>query len=375
MRWRSDENALLASILVLAARAGEVTHTGFLTDILCWELEDAVDGANMRTAPEAHTVHCMRDLQKCIDSGFGVLERPEGETDYQLKYRLDERGNQNALALLQQTSKRANFIVTVRGDEHGDVLRNAEVVEPASGAVPDGVAGDFRRPPEPVLCAHMSLMLLSWGCMLPWGVVLANRTRKIGAPGAWFTSHLRLQTYGWGLQLAGFVCGVVYTEAYTAHFIRVHPVLGIITVVIGTLQPVNAVLRAHPEPKTRIRRAWEVVHKGGGRLCIATGVASIATGIQLIDALAYDVALIASASAVACLGLLSAAAYFALSKWSERLEPRAARNERRPLDLALRSAALACFRLVGAKGTVDESVIVQPLDDTEMMRVQRGLAT
>ena len=112
----------------------------------------ALDGAPLRTAPEDHTVYCMRDIPACRVGGFGILERiyetpppppplppsaataateavatdaAEEEEDleppptnlleselqsapppfYFLKYRLDAAGNALALELLDATVK------------------------------------------------------------------------------------------------------------------------------------------------------------------------------------------------------------------------------------------------------------------------------
>jgi len=327
-----------------------VTHTGFLTDILCWELVDAVDGARMPTNPEAHTVHCMRDLQECVDSGFGVLDREEGAEEYYLKYIFDKAGNAQVMEVLKATDKRANFRVTVSGQADGIYLKEARVSEPSAGAVPENLAGDLERQPEAVLWAHALLMLFAFAWLLPWGFTLAYSTRGVGAPGAWFTAHLRLQTYGWVLQLLGLVAGVVYTQTYTAHLRRVHPVLGTIVVSFCTLQPLNAVIRPHPDPKTRLRHVWEYWHKWGGRAVLVLAIVTAVLGIQLAHALAYESTLIVVSSILLGLGLVPCVAFLVLGKHP-----------------ATRTAALILFRMIGAKGTTDMRIedVAFPKDDDD----------
>ena len=69
--------ALVAFFAVkLQALDGEVvSHTGFVIDLFCWDMPGhvAIDGADLDTSPEDHTVHCMRDIQQCRDNGFAVL--------------------------------------------------------------------------------------------------------------------------------------------------------------------------------------------------------------------------------------------------------------------------------------------------------------
>ena len=58
-------------------QAAAVNATGYLCDVYCWELPRSValDGARMAEAPERHTVHCMRDVARCRDSGFVLLQQ------------------------------------------------------------------------------------------------------------------------------------------------------------------------------------------------------------------------------------------------------------------------------------------------------------
>jgi hypothetical protein len=52
--------------------AGNEMFTGYLADNLCIDHGVAADGANMKTNPEDHTVHCAL-IEPCIDSGFAVM--------------------------------------------------------------------------------------------------------------------------------------------------------------------------------------------------------------------------------------------------------------------------------------------------------------
>ncbi|KAG8463035.1 hypothetical protein KFE25_001808 [Diacronema lutheri] len=338
---------MLSLALALArARASDVTHTGFLTDLLCWDMVNAIDGANMLTAPEEHTVHCMVDIQECVDSGFGVLELPPGETEYTLKYKLDQTGNRGALTLLRATSKRSNVIVTVAGRADGDVLRDARVMEPASGVIPVSNAGDFRRRPESILVAHVVCMLASWGCLLPWGVALARRTRGVRPIGAWFVLHLRLQTYGWGLQMAGMCLGVLFCERYTAHFARSHAGFGVIVVGLGFVQPLNSIFRPHPEPKTRARLAWEWIHKVTGYMALGFSIVAIVTGIQLISAFSYSDATFNASVAGACVGVVPPLVFLAVGHLP-----------------AVQALTAVAFRVLGVRGTLAQPFKVQPHAD------------
>lgn len=51
--------------------------TGFLADILCIDRRRALDGADMLLAPQHHSVHCLVDIQSCIDGGFAILQKSD----------------------------------------------------------------------------------------------------------------------------------------------------------------------------------------------------------------------------------------------------------------------------------------------------------
>jgi len=106
--------------------AGEVMHMGFLVDNFCWDKPGhvAIDGADLDTAPEDHSVHCMADIQDCRDNGFSLLEKKSDGTFMQ-KYVFDAAGNTKALALLddlkaKEGADRKNVVVTAMGSVGSD---------------------------------------------------------------------------------------------------------------------------------------------------------------------------------------------------------------------------------------------------------------
>jgi len=182
-------------------------------------------------------------------------------------------------------------------------------------------SSELRLPGEASLYAHMLFMLFSWGLLLPWGVAIANRTRTVkGAPkGAWFHVHKNMQYVGWFFQIIGFVCAIVYIEELQGvHFTMTpfkdgdgsnpHTYIGLVVVILGTLQPLNAFFRPHNpapgEPKPTSRFLWEILHKGSGYSAIVLGAVNIVLGILLVQAKSYDNAVIGVSAAFAALGLI-----------------------------------------------------------------------
>jgi hypothetical protein len=69
----STTGAVVLLALMLGAVAQTVTFHGYLADVLCVQIVTALDGANMRNAPYHHSIHCLRDIPRCVTSGYEVL--------------------------------------------------------------------------------------------------------------------------------------------------------------------------------------------------------------------------------------------------------------------------------------------------------------
>ena len=92
-------------------------HEGFLVDLYCMQRPEypiAFDGANLLTSPRDHSVHCMRDVQVCRDSGFGLLKMADDGT-YELAFVFDAAGNDAVLAFLDSTSIIDNVLIRAQG--------------------------------------------------------------------------------------------------------------------------------------------------------------------------------------------------------------------------------------------------------------------
>jgi hypothetical protein len=60
-----------------------------------------------------------------------------------------------------------------------------------------------------------------------------------------------------------------------------HGVFGMVTMSLGLLQPINAILRPHfdpDSPKTTLRIVWEYIHKGSGYAALLLAVVTIGYG-------------------------------------------------------------------------------------------------
>ena len=245
--------AALAPRTEVAAKAQNVEYNGFIIDNYCWNLNveagapSALDRAELETRPGAHSLHCLRDVPVCTDWFF--LAEKHG-SKYRPKFLLDESSYQNALNLLKSRSDNPrNVVVTARGThrDNDGVLRDATFVYCStafSSNATDGVCdstcvGDGcstpadlelnKVPARILLWLHAICMSLSWGFLLPLGVVSARYTKatpkKIHLPSCfgclgvgpfWFNMHRVCQVSGVLLSTLGFIFVLAFRKKH--HF-------------------------------------------------------------------------------------------------------------------------------------------------------------
>ena len=196
----------------------------------------------------------------------------------------------------------------------------------------NGSSSDSTKSPALLLLFHILLMGASWGALLPWGAALANRARAVSGRGEWFKLHRTFQYAGWMLQVLGFV--VIFANVakgspngsgiFQYHFESTHAKLGLVVVIVGTLQPLNALIRPHPlngktGQKSNLRRFWELWHKGAGWLAILGGLVNVLLGILLLKMQSYSSTLVVvTALILGLVGVLPVVLYFTFALASPR---------------------------------------------------------
>ena len=178
-------------------------------------------------------------------------------------------------------------------------------VDHAANGCPDGV--DVYIPDSvncdsgsyvPYFAAHGTLMLLSWGFLLPGGIVAA-RFLKYRTDSLWFKIHRIVQPLGLVLALAGWWTAlsgpfnVLGSGVYDVSF--AHAVMGTVAMVLGLLQPVNAYFRPHKPDGgagnssedqdfavvSTKRKTWEFLHKTTGYVAATIAVINCFIGMAL----------------------------------------------------------------------------------------------
>ena len=120
------------------------------------------------------------------------------------------------------------------------------------------------------------------------GVVVARHAKHVaptaGPRAFWFVAHYCLQSSALVASLAGFALAIYCAWAGGQHFASAHGKIGLVVVILGAAQPLNACvrpMRGKPgSPYTAKRLAWEVLHKGSGYAALALAVAAIVLGLQ-----------------------------------------------------------------------------------------------
>ena len=300
-------------------RAIDVCVVGYVMDTFCIERGTLLDNPALKTLerPDAHSVHCLVDVPRCYESGFEVLvlpAEPVGDKTYCRAVKLDSNGNAAALKLARDMGKvgsgcttctgtkgtlERGFRATVRGTVD---LSEASAVRTivTSSILPESVGCGNVNITDPCslspdsssssatswgVVAHGSLMVTSWGLLLPMGVLIAHFLRHRDP--TWFVIHRGIQFCGICFALSGFIIAVTQFSVFHPGYFAVaqaHGYMGCIVMTIGFLQPLNAYFRPHKSkehPRSEKRKYWEWLHKGSGWFAIFLAIPTICIGTTL----------------------------------------------------------------------------------------------
>ncbi|XP_048580915.1 uncharacterized protein LOC5512598 isoform X2 [Nematostella vectensis] len=131
-----------------------------------------------------------------------------------------------------------------------------------------------------LIMLHGILMFIGWGVLLQGGAFIARYFRHKDP--WWFKMHRGLQVSGLVFAIGGFACAVVSVPF--DHLMFAHGSLGLAIMIMGILQPLNAIIRPHKHrdgSPTRKRIIWEWCHKLLGRLALVLALINICLGLFL----------------------------------------------------------------------------------------------
>jgi hypothetical protein len=130
---------------------------------------------------------------------------------------------------------------------------------------------------EKKIIAHGVMMALGWGVAIPVGALVARMLRHLGP--VWFQAHRGIQSAGLVLVIVGF--GIALGTA-KQHFQSGHAILGLIVILLGLLQPLNALFRPHPG--TPNRWLFNLAHLGTGYSALILSLINVFLGLKLANA-------------------------------------------------------------------------------------------
>lgn len=303
---------------------------GFVMDTFCIDRGTLLDNPSVVTLenPELHSLHCLIDVNSCVTSPFEVLvDPPSAGEKYKRGLRLDPDSQQKAISLAKsvgsctdctatdghvlgfRAAMKATIVDLNKDDASIPPIIQIEDIQDTTAYTGDespcqaffgmenlndklsaASANRFEfgvNPPvnnlQRIYLTHGILMMVSWGFLLPSGTLIA-KFYKHRPDGLWFKMHRAIQSLGllcaiigWSLALHNFN---VFKDFGFVSFR--HGICGMVVMVLGLLQPLNALIRPHgpegDEPKSTKRKAWEIWHKSSGWIAVALAIPTIALG-------------------------------------------------------------------------------------------------
>jgi len=132
---------------------------------------------------------------------------------------------------------------------------------------------------------HGVLMGVAW-LILSIGVLFARYLKSENPKDAtWFLAHRATQIIGSLFFLSGFIAIIVIViQQQGPHFGSLHPILGLIIMILLTIHVIWGLLRPHKhdnpnEQQTTIRIFWQYMHKWKGRSLVLVSFITIPLGL------------------------------------------------------------------------------------------------
>jgi hypothetical protein len=119
--------------------------------------------------------------------------------------------------------------------------------------------------------AHGALMTIAWGVLVPSGIIIA-RYFKNNKAFNWRNTHSSIQMFAFILFLSAFFIAIAANQAIGSHFVSFHAIFGLITILLGVIQPCLGLC------------VGGIIHKALGYLAALFAVVEIYLGLIKLEA-------------------------------------------------------------------------------------------
>jgi hypothetical protein len=170
--------------------------------------------------------------------------------------------------------------------QHPSSGRTARTIAFGGGGAP---VGPEKKELSGRLAAHVTLMVVSWGILLPAGITSAM-IRHLGLcskGGKWFKFHQYLNSFGILFGTIGAIIGILLVDENKTPFTSSsHFPIGIIVTILGLIQALMGYLRPYVakegERKTTSRVVFEIGHRINGLITFVLSQVNILLGAALL---------------------------------------------------------------------------------------------
>ncbi|GFZ04175.1 auxin-responsive family protein [Actinidia rufa] len=129
---------------------------------------------------------------------------------------------------------------------------------------------------------HGVLNAISWGIMMPLGVVIARYVSVFeSADPAWFYLHVTCQTSAYIVGVVGWVTGLLLGNKSPGIQHNAHRTIGILLFSLATLQVLS--LRLRPKKDHQYRLYWNIYHRSVGYTVIILSILNVFKGFDILN--------------------------------------------------------------------------------------------
>jgi len=127
--------------------------------------------------------------------------------------------------------------------------------------------------------AHGIMMFVAWGVLMPLAITASLLRAK-----KWIRFHIVMNILAYITAIASIIVAIITTDDdKSQHFNGNHQIVGLVFVLLATLQVIGGLARPNVHEgteKTRKRRYWEMIHKSSGYVMFIFSALVLLSGLN-----------------------------------------------------------------------------------------------